>query len=104
MIAAHEQTRSAHERRSCRTGEMKMAVRRDLQQELNMLRAENEKLKAVGEKSISFKVSPKGGMSVYGLGRFPVTLYRGQWERLLEEVENIRAFIETNSDQLKTKE
>lgn len=81
-----------------------MAVRRDLQQELNMLRAENEKLKAVGEKSISFKVSPKGGMSVYGLGRFPVTLYRGQWERLLEEVENIRAFIETNSDQLKTKE
>jgi hypothetical protein len=53
---------------------------------------------------VSFKVTDKGGMSVYGLGRFPVTLYRGQWERLLGQKEAIEAFIQANSANLSVKE
>lgn len=55
-------------------------------------------------KSLSCKVTEKGGLSVYGLGRFPVTLYRGQWERLLGEVDMIKAFIEANKALLSVKE
>jgi hypothetical protein len=50
------------------------------------------------------KVSEKGGVSVYGLGRFPVTLYQEQWNKLLEHAEEIRAFINANESQLKKKE
>lgn len=53
---------------------------------------------------ISLKVTDKGGLSAYGLGRFPVTLYRSQWERLLAEADTIRAFIAANSDRLVVKE
>ena len=56
------------------------------------------------EKELSLKVSQKGGVSVYGLGRFPVTLYKEQWEKLLEMTDDIRAFIQENKAQLKTKD
>jgi len=67
------------------------------------LRAENEALKKRSEKGLSLKVSQKGGVSVYGLGRFPVTLYKEQWEKLLDMSDDILAFIQENESQLKTK-
>lgn len=76
----------------------------DMQAELARLRAENESLKAKGKKSFSLKIGEKGGVSVYGFGRFPVTLYKEQWEGLLDKADEIRAFIAANADKLKTKE
>ena len=76
----------------------------DLKNELERLRAENERLKKGSSKGMSLKVSEKGGVSVYGLGRFPVTLYKEQWKKLLDMSEEIRNFIEVNDDQLKSKE
>lgn len=55
-------------------------------------------------RAVTMKVTEKGGLSVYGLGRFPVTLYRGQWERLLAAKEEIEAFIETNKALLSVKD
>lgn len=52
---------------------------------------------------INFRVSEKGGVSVYGLGRFPVTLYYEQWVRLLDSADSLRAFLEQNKDKLKLK-
>jgi hypothetical protein len=74
--------------------------------ELARLRAENDKLKEAAHKkqTISFKVSEKGALSVYGLGRFPVTLYSQQWTRLLEQSDAIKAFIVSNAGKLATKE
>ena len=74
-----------------------------LKEELERLRTENEALKKRSEKELSLKISQKGGVSVYGLGRFPVTLYKEQWEKLLDISEDIRAFIQENEPQLKTK-
>jgi hypothetical protein len=54
--------------------------------------------------SMSFKVSDKGGVSVYGLGRFPVTLYYEQWVRLLDKAQELREFLEENKSKLKLKE
>ncbi len=70
------------------------------------LRAENEPLEKATNKSvgISFKVSEKGRVSVYGMGRFPVTLYVEQWETLLGRTDDLRAFIEANSGRLEKKE
>ena len=76
----------------------------DLQAELDRLRAENERLKQSGRGKLAMKVSEKGALSVYGMGRFPVTLYKEQWLRLLAAAEDIKAFIEANQDNLKTKE
>jgi hypothetical protein len=76
----------------------------DLKTELERLRAENEALKARGTRGVSLKVSEKGGVSVYGLGRFPVTLYKEQWTKLLDMADEIRAFIKTHDAQLKAKE
>ena len=76
----------------------------DLKKELERLRAENESLKKGSAKGLSLKVSEKGGVSVYGLGRFPVTLYKEQWKKLLDMSEEIRKFIEVNNSQLKSKE
>ena len=76
----------------------------DLKSELERLRAENERLKKSSSKGMSLKVSEKGGVSVYGLGRFPVTLYKEQWKKLLDMSEEIRNFIEVNDGQLKSKE
>ena len=76
----------------------------DLKNELERLRAENERLKKGSSKGMSLKVSEKGGVSVYGLGRFPVTLYKEQWKKLLDMSDEIRGFIEANDKQLKAKE
>ena len=76
----------------------------DLQAELERLRAENEALKRRATKGTTLKVSEKGAVSVYGLGRFPVTLYKEQWEKLLGMADDIRAFIAEHEDELKTKE
>jgi hypothetical protein len=75
----------------------------DLRAELERLRAENQALKQTSAKGISLKVSEKGGLSVYGLGRFPITLYKEQWTKLLDMADEIRAFLKANDAQLKTK-
>ena len=75
-----------------------------VQAELERLRAENEALKSKAAKRETLKVSAKGGVSVYGLGRFPVTLYKEQWAKLLEMADDIRAFIAEHDTELKTKE
>ncbi|MBP1625131.1 MAG: hypothetical protein H6Q07_3153 [Acidobacteria bacterium] len=75
----------------------------ELRSELERLRAENEALKRTSSKGLSMKVSEKGALSVYGLGRFPVTLYKEQWLRLLETTEDIRTFIKQNESQLRSK-
>ena len=74
-----------------------------VQGELERLRAENAALKARTVRGVSLKVSEKGGVSVYGLGRFPVTLYQEQWVKLLDMADEIRAFIRDNTATLKTK-
>lgn len=77
----------------------------ELKAELERLRAENEALKnRTSGRAVSMKVSEKGGVSVYGLGRFPVTLYKEQWLKLLDMADDIRAFIRENEAKLKTKE
>ena len=76
----------------------------DLKAELERLKAENAKLK--GEKNkqgITFKVGNKGGVSVYGLGKFPVTLYKEQWEKLLDKKDDLLDFIAENEADLKVK-
>lgn len=75
----------------------------DLKAELERLRAENDRLKKRPERTTSLKVSEKGGVSVYGLGRFPVTLYKEQWAKLLDMADDIRGFIKDNESRLKTK-
>ena len=75
-----------------------------VQQELERLRAENEALKKRRNSSVSMKVSEKGAVSVYGLGRFPVTLYQEQWQKLLAMSDEIKTFIEENKASLKVKE
>ncbi len=73
-------------------------------EELKARLEELEKTSARRTGSLEFRVSEKGGVSVYGLGRFPVTLYYEQWIRLLEQTENLRAFLEENKAKLKLKE
>jgi hypothetical protein len=75
----------------------------DLRVELERLKAENERLKSQRGRTASLKVSEKGGVSVYGLGRFPVTLYKEQWTKLLAMADEIRAFIKEHDAELKTK-
>lgn len=81
-----------------------MPTDEELKAELEKLKAENAALKARGSKGVSMKVSEKGGVSVYGLGRFPVTLYQEQWLKLLDLAEDIRGFIREHEGQLKKKE
>ena len=76
----------------------------DLQAELERLRAENTALKTRSAKGVTLKVSEKGGVSVYGLGRFPVTLYKEQWLKLLDMTDDLRAFISAHDSELKAKE
>jgi hypothetical protein len=75
----------------------------DEKAELERLRAENAQLKQTASRGMSLKVSEKGGVSVYGLGRFPVTLYKEQWSKLLDMADEIRAFIRANESKLKAK-
>jgi hypothetical protein len=72
--------------------------------ELAKLKAENEALKKTSARGISLKVSQKGAVSLYGMGRFPVTLYKEQWLKILEMSDVIRAFIADNNSALKEKE
>jgi hypothetical protein len=76
----------------------------DVQEELERLRAENERLRKGAGRPGALKVSDKGGVSVYGLGRFPVTLYKEQWLKLLAMADEIRAFIREHDAELKTKD
>jgi len=82
-----------------------MPTEEELHAEIERLRAENENLKKPAARGqMSLKVSEKGALSVYGMGRFPVTLYREQWEKLLAMSEEIRRFIQEHDAQLKKKE
>jgi hypothetical protein len=75
----------------------------DLKAEIERLRNENAALKKETSAGVRLKVSEKGGVSVYGMGRFPVTLYKEQWLRLLDMANEIRAFIADNEAELKSK-
>jgi hypothetical protein len=78
------------------------------EQKLARLEAENKSLREQVEQrkpgQLRFKVGEKGGLSVYGLGRFPVTLYKEQWIRLLDHAEEIKAFLKENDPLLKAKQ
>jgi hypothetical protein len=78
------------------------------EQRLARLEAENRALREQIEQrktgQLRLKISEKGGLSVYGLGRFPVTLYKEQWVRLLDYGEEIRKFLQANDQQLKAKQ
>ena len=76
----------------------------DLKAELERLRKENAALKKGASSSIRMKVSEKGALSIYGMGRFPVTLYKEQWLKLLDMAEDIRAFIAAHEGELKAKD
>jgi hypothetical protein len=76
----------------------------DMKAELDRLRNENAALKKGASSSLRLKVSEKGALSVYGMGRFPVTLYKEQWLKLLGMADEIRAFIAANEAQLKAKD
>jgi hypothetical protein len=78
----------------------------DVKAEIERLRAENENLKnkKSTEGALSMKVSEKGALSIYGMGRFPVTLYKEQWLKLLGIADQIKKYIEENNSRLKTKE
>ena len=75
----------------------------DLKAELERLRNENAALKKGAARGISMKVSEKGALSIYGMGRFPVTLYKEQWLKLLDVADDIRTFIAAHEGQLKSK-
>jgi hypothetical protein len=76
----------------------------EMQAELERLRAENEKLKRGDRGKLALRISEKGAVSVYGMGRFPVTLYKEQWLKLLSNAAEIEQFIRDNDGQLKTKD
>ena len=76
----------------------------ELKSEVERLKAENAALKARATRGVSIKVSEKGGLSVYGLGRFPVTLYKEQWAKLLDMAADLRAFLTEHDAELKSKE
>jgi hypothetical protein len=81
-----------------------LATDDELKAELERLRAENERLKGQQTRGVSLKVSEKGGVSVYGMGRFPITLYKEQWLKLLDMADEIRTFIRENEHSLKAKD
>jgi hypothetical protein len=76
----------------------------EMKAELDRLRSENAALKKGASSGVRMKVSEKGAVSVYGMGRFPVTLYKEQWLKLLDMAPEIRSFIAANEAQLKTKD
>lgn len=81
-----------------------MSDEEELKAEIARLRTENDALRQPRRGAISMKVSEKGALSVYGMGRFPVTLYKEQWLRLLTMADEIKTFITEHASQLKTKE
>jgi len=81
-----------------------MAEQEDLQAELERLRAENETLKTRATRELRLQVSQKGGVSLYGIRRFPITFYADEWERILGQADEIRAFLAAHADELKRKQ
>ena len=83
-----------------------MSTEDELRAELERVKRENEALKSQSRSrgTTSLKVSEKGGVSVYGLGRFPITFYQEQWVKLLDMADQIRAFIKEHESELKKKE
>jgi hypothetical protein len=75
----------------------------DLKAELARLKAENEALKAKEKRGTYLRVSEKGGVSLYGMRRFPITFYREEWDRILGMAGEIQAFISAHASELKTK-
>ena len=75
----------------------------EIKAEVERLRNENASLKKGAATGITMKVSEKGGLSVYGMGRFPITLYKEQWLKLMDMSDAIRSFIAANDTTLKTK-
>ena len=75
----------------------------NVQAELERLRAENAVLKKGAARGLTLKVSEKGALSVYGMGRFPVTLYKEQWTKLLAMADEIKAFLKEHDAELKAK-
>ncbi len=75
----------------------------EVRAEIERLRAENAALRAKTERSTRLQVSEKGGVSLYGLRRFPITFYMEEWERILGMADQIRAFIRENEAKLKKK-
>jgi hypothetical protein len=106
-----ERTRDAHECLTDRPRQSKIQTNwktvmsdKDLNDELERLRKENAALKKGASSSVRMKVSEKGALSIYGMGRFPVTLYKEQWLKLLDMSDEIWAFIAANEAQLKAKD
>ena len=84
-----------------------MAILKNLKSEaaeIERLRAEVAALKNSNVRALSLKIGDKGGLSVYGLGRFPVTLYKEQWERLLDHKEVILEYMTENASRMKTRD
>ena len=75
----------------------------DMRAELERLRAENETLKQESKKGLRLQVSAKGGVSLYGIRRFPITFYKDEWETILDKTDDIRAFLNEHGDELKVK-
>jgi len=75
----------------------------EMRAELERLRAENAALKESKEKALRLKVSEKGGVSLYGIRRFPITFYADEWDTVLGMSDEIRAFIRENESSLKRK-
>lgn len=77
----------------------------ELKAQLDALKAENEALKNPVRKDrvLTMKITEKGGLSVYGMGRFPITLYKSQWLKLIPFVDDIQTFIIANGDKLTDK-
>jgi hypothetical protein len=75
----------------------------EMRRELERLKAENEALKAKERRGVRLQVSEKGGVSLYGMRRFPVTFYKEEWERILGMADEIGAFIREHAAELKTK-
>ena len=82
----------------------KAPATRDLMAQIEALKAENQKLREARNAKLSMKVSEKGAVSVYGMGRFPVTLYAGQWQRLIEIIPSLQKFMSENASKLAVKE
>jgi hypothetical protein len=93
---------SGNESKSAYEGEIMSD--QEMQAELERLRAENAQLKNKDKGGVTLKVSEKGAVSLYGMGRFPVTLYKEQWLRILGNASEIEAFIRDNESRLKPKE
>ena len=80
-----------------------MTTADELKAEVGRLKKENKSLKSKNSKEISLKVSQKGAVSLYGLGRWPVTLYKSQWLRVAKDIDKVVDFIEEHKDELEDK-